>query len=164
MSGYTAYFTTKFYASSCYQIHAAISTADLRENCGFCFTNMAENPAASRKDMIKDKKILFQADAPLKHQFLCEPIPSTFYGIKSLFFPPDKLLLTALASHSAQQPQNHRLVEVGRNLCRSKYVPSLKQCQLLQVAQGCVLLGFEYLQGWSFHHLSGQPVLMFNPH
>lgn len=109
----------KWVQNSCYQIHAAIGTADLGDICWFRFTNMAENPVASRKsrkDVFKDKKILFGADALLKYQFLCGPIPSTFRDIKIFFFP-EKLLLTAFASHSAQQPQNHRLVEVRRNLC-----------------------------------------------
>lgn len=143
MSGYTAYFTTKFYASSCYQIHAAISTADLRENCGFCFTNMAENPAASRKDMFKDKKVLFEADAPLKHQFLCEPIPSTFYGIKSLFFFP---LINCFSQHlPATQLSSHRITDwlrwEGISVDQSMSPPSSSAscCRLLRAVSCWVL-------------------------
>ena len=49
--------------------------------------------------------------------------------------------------------QKHRIAggsEVGKNL---------KQGHLQQSAQGCVQAGFEHLQGWSLHSLSGQPVL-----
>lgn len=39
-----------------------------------------------------------------------------------------------------------------------------KQGQLEQVTQVCVQSGFEYihLQGWSLHHLSGQPLPVFD--
>lgn len=43
--------------------------------------------------------------------------------------------------------------------------PSSKQEQQEQVVPGCVLLVFEYLQGWRLHILAGQPVPVFDcPH
>lgn len=54
--------------------------------------------------------------------------------------------------------QNHRLVEVGRDVWRSSSPsPCSKQGELEQVAQGRVRSGFEYLQGWRDFNLSGQP-------
>jgi len=44
--------------------------------------------------------------------------------------------------------QNHRTVEVGRDLRRSSGpTPLLKQGHLEQAAQACVQAAFEYLQG-----------------
>lgn len=34
--------------------------------------------------------------------------------------------------------------------------------QLRQTARGCIQSGFDYLQWWGCHNLSGQPVLMFD--
>ena len=61
------------------------------------------------------------------------------------------------------QSQNHRIAEIGRDLWRSSN-PSIcyEYGQLKQVARGHVLLGFEYLQGWKHHNLSGKPVPVFN--
>ena len=60
--------------------------------------------------------------------------------------------------------QNHRIVEVGRDLWRSSGPTTLlKQGHLEQVVQDCVQTAFEYLQG--LHHLSGQPVPVLSlPH
>lgn len=63
--------------------------------------------------------------------------------------------------------QNHSMIEVGRHLWR---LPSpaylLKQAQLEQVAQGCVLSGFKYLHRWRLYNFSGQlvfPVAALQP-
>jgi len=55
--------------------------------------------------------------------------------------------------------QNHRLVEVGRDLRRSS-CPTLllKQVHLEPVAQDNVQMAFEYLQGRALHNLSQKPV------
>ena len=54
---------------------------------------------------------------------------------------------------------SHRMVEVGRHLLSSSSPNALlKQGQLQQVAQDHVQSGFEYLQGWRLHNLSGQPI------
>ena len=58
---------------------------------------------------------------------------------------------------------SHRVVEVGRHLLSSSSPNALlKQGQLQQVAQDYVQSGFEYLQGWRLHSLSGQPVPVFD--
>ena len=58
--------------------------------------------------------------------------------------------------------QNHRMAEVGRDLWRwfSPTPLCLKQGHLEQVAQNCVLLGFEHLQEWRIHNLSEQPAAL----
>jgi len=48
------------------------------------------------------------------------------------------------------------VVEVGRDLQRSSGPTLLlKQGHLKPVAQDCVQVAFEYLQGWRLHNLSG---------
>ena len=58
------------------------------------------------------------------------------------------------------------MVEVGRDLWRSfGPTPLLKQGHVEGVAQDCVQMAFEYLQGWRLHNLSGQPVpVLSHPH
>ena len=49
--------------------------------------------------------------------------------------------------------------ETGGDLWRSSGpTPVLKQGHLEQVAQDCIQMAFQYLQGWRLHNLSGQPV------
>jgi len=57
--------------------------------------------------------------------------------------------------------QNHRMLEVGRDLCGSSSpTPVPKQGHLEQAAQDLVQAGLEYLQRRRIHSLSGQPVLV----
>jgi len=64
----------------------------------------------------------------------------------------------------ALHPQNHRLVEVGRDLCGSSSpTPLPKQGHLQQAAQDLVHAGFEYLQRRRLHNLPGQPVQPTRP-
>jgi len=57
------------------------------------------------------------------------------------------------------ESQNHRMVEVGRDLWGSCSPTSLpKQGHLHQAAQDCVQVGFEYLQRRRLCSLPGQPV------
>jgi len=57
------------------------------------------------------------------------------------------------------QPQNHRMVGVGRDLWGSSSpIPLPKQVHLEQTAQDLVQVGFEYLQRRRIHNLSGEPV------
>lgn len=52
--------------------------------------------------------------------------------------------------------QNHRKDQVGRELLRLSTPPSCwEKDQLKQIAQDRIQLGFDYLQGWSLHSLSG---------
>lgn len=44
----------------------------------------------------------------------------------------------------------------------SRPIALLKQGQPEQVAQDCVKVGFEYLQGWVVHNFSGWPVPVFD--
>ena len=62
--------------------------------------------------------------------------------------------------------QNHRTVEVGRDLWRSSRPnPLLKQGHLQLVVQDCVQVASEYLQGRRLHTLLGQPVpVASHPH
>jgi len=62
--------------------------------------------------------------------------------------------------------QNHRIVEVGRDLQSSSGPTSLlKQGHLKLVSQDCVQTDFEYLQIRTLHSLSGQPVpALSHPH
>ncbi|XP_068785779.1 uncharacterized protein [Struthio camelus] len=62
--------------------------------------------------------------------------------------------------------QNHRMVEVGRDLWRSSSPnPLLKPGPLEHIAQDRVQAGFEYLQGRRLHYLSGQPApVLCHPH
>ena len=54
--------------------------------------------------------------------------------------------------------QNHRMVEVGRDIWMSSSPTLLlKQGHLGQVTQDHARSAFEYLQGWRLHNLSGQP-------
>ena len=55
--------------------------------------------------------------------------------------------------------QNHRIIGIRRDLCRSSSSTSLlKQVHLDQAAQDIVQAGFEYLQWRRIHNLCGQPV------
>ena len=55
--------------------------------------------------------------------------------------------------------ENHRMFEVGRDLCGSSSpTPLPKQGHLQQAAQDLVQAGLEYLQRRRLHNLSGQPV------
>ena len=57
------------------------------------------------------------------------------------------------------QSQNHRMLGVGRDLCRSSSPPPLpKQGHLEWAAQDLVQVDLEYLQRRRMHNLSGQPV------
>ena len=59
--------------------------------------------------------------------------------------------------------QSHETIEVGRCLWRSlSSTPMLKAGSAEQFNQDCLLLGFEHLQEWRHHNLSGQHVPMFN--
>ena len=60
--------------------------------------------------------------------------------------------------------QNLRIVGVGKDLLRC-FTPSqlLQQGQLELVDSAVVRLGFEYLQGWRLHDLSGQPGPLVEP-
>ena len=62
--------------------------------------------------------------------------------------------------------QNHGMAEVGRDLWRSSSpTPLPKQGHLERIAQDCVQMAFEYLQGWRLHKVCGQPVpLLGHPH
>lgn len=58
--------------------------------------------------------------------------------------------------------QNHQMVEVSRDLLRSSGPNTLlKQGHLEMVSKGYVQFGFEDLQWWRLHSLSGQSVPMF---
>lgn len=48
--------------------------------------------------------------------------------------------------------------EVGKDLEIISSIPSAQAGSVEQVAQHYVQLGFEYLQGWSLHSLSGHLV------
>lgn len=52
----------------------------------------------------------------------------------------------------------HRIMLKGRALWRSSPASYLKLFQLGQVAVEFVQSSFEYLRGWSFHDLSGNPL------
>ena len=55
--------------------------------------------------------------------------------------------------------QNHRMVEVERNLWRSSCATPLpKQDHQEQVVHDRVQMAFDHLQGWWHHNLSGEPV------
>ena len=60
---------------------------------------------------------------------------------------------------SFTESQNHRMVEVGRDLCGSSS-PNLlpKQGHLQHAAQELVQANLEYLQRRRLHNLHGQPV------
>uniref|UniRef100_A0A8B9Q4U4 Transmembrane protein 19 n=1 Tax=Apteryx owenii TaxID=8824 RepID=A0A8B9Q4U4_APTOW len=76
------------------------------------------------------------------------------------------LWMTKRDWRSPAHSQNHRTVEFGRDLWRSSSPTLLlKQGHLEHVAQDPVQVGFEYLQGWRLHNLSGQPVpVLCHPH
>jgi len=60
---------------------------------------------------------------------------------------------------SARGSQNHRIVDVGRDLCRIFCpAPLLKQDHLDPIAQYQVQTGFDYLQAWRLYKLFGQSV------
>jgi len=57
------------------------------------------------------------------------------------------------------ESQNHRMVEVGSDLCGSSSPTLLpKQGHLGQAAQDLVQAGLEYLQRRRIHNLPGKPV------
>ena len=57
------------------------------------------------------------------------------------------------------EPQNHRMLGDGRDLCESSSPTSLpKQGHIQQAAQDRVQVGLEYVQRRRFHNLPGQPV------
>jgi len=59
---------------------------------------------------------------------------------------------------SFTESQNHRMVQVGRDLCGSSSpTPLTKQGHPEQAAQDCVQAGLEYLQRRRLHNLPGQP-------
>jgi len=61
-------------------------------------------------------------------------------------------------SLSSRDSQNHRMFEVGRDLCGSSGpTPLLKQGHPEQAAQDLVQAGLEYLQRRRLHSLPGQP-------
>ena len=61
--------------------------------------------------------------------------------------------------HRITESQNHRMVEVGRDLCGSSSPTALpKQGHLQQAAQDLVQAGLEYLQRRRLYNLPGQPV------
>ena len=85
--------------------------------------------------------------------------------------------LTAMAAYLKQRSpsgplcveissQNHRMVEVGRDLwISSSPNPLLKQDHLEHVAQDHVQAGLEYPQRRRLHKLSGQPIqVLCHPH
>jgi len=90
-----------------------------------------------------------------------------------LILPLGRVWPCLLYIHTRIRSQNHRHAEVGRDLLRTcSPTAVLKECQLEQVDQRCVLLGFEYLQGWrlcslselclpAFDHLHSKSFLMF---
>lgn len=66
---------------------------------------------------------------------------------------------TVTCSTCRQQLQNHKMVEVGRDLWRlSDPNFLLKQDHLQLVAQDQDHMTFKYLQGWRLHNLLGYPV------
>ena len=68
----------------------------------------------------------------------------------------DELLQLPLTEINSQ---NHRMVEVGRDLCGSSSPILLPtQGHLQQAAQDLVQAGLEYLQRSRLHNLPGQPV------
>jgi len=69
-------------------------------------------------------------------------------------------IAVTVLSLSSRISQNHRRVEVGRDLWRASGPTSLiKQGHHLElVVQDPVQLAFDYLQGWRLHDFSGQPV------
>ena len=50
------------------------------------------------------------------------------------------------------------MAEVERHPRRCLVQPPAEQGQMEQVGLGCVQSGFQYLQEWRLHNLSGQPV------
>ena len=67
------------------------------------------------------------------------------------------VIMLVLSVHLVQQ--NHRMFEVGRDLCGSSSpTPLLKRGLLQQAAQDFVQVGLKYLQRRRTHNLSGQTV------
>ena len=61
--------------------------------------------------------------------------------------------------HRITEPQHHRMLGVGWDLCESSSPTTLpKQSHLEQAAQGLVQVGLECLQRRRLHNLTGQPV------
>ena len=73
---------------------------------------------------------------------------------------------SVLHTDNTRESQNHRTVEVGRDLqWSSDPTPLLKQGHLQPLAQDQFQMVFEYLQPWRLHKLSGQPVpVLGHPH
>ncbi|KAK4828172.1 hypothetical protein QYF61_024421 [Mycteria americana] len=72
----------------------------------------------------------------------------------------------AVGLDDLRESQNHRMAEVGRDLCRTfVQCPLLKQGHPEPLAHDCVQTAFEYLQGWRLQNLPGQPVpVLVHPH
>lgn len=68
------------------------------------------------------------------------------------------LILTFFPRHSYCHRTTYSLWEVEWDLRSSRLTTLSRQGQLQLVSQDCVQLCFEYLQGWTHHDLSGQPV------
>jgi len=127
-------------------------------------------------------KTLLQAD---KHDFPAEvttlhplppmpdvPLKANFIASLENGILPFTLLLQVTGDHLQAyrntyakihiQPflsQNHRMVGVGRDLCRSSSPTLLpKEGHLQQAAEDLVQVGLEYLQRSRLHNLPGQPV------
>ena len=85
-----------------------------------------------------------RAGSPGLHNLPRQPVPELSHSDLSYFFT---------------EPQNHRMLGVGRDFWRSSSPTLLpKQGYLQQVAQDLAQAGFEYLQRRRLHNLPGQPV------
>jgi len=89
----------------------------------------------------------------------CELSDMTFIKIKHA----GQLVQYTKASNQLRIPaQNHRTTEVEQQLWRSSSPTAEEQGQTEQDAQDHIQLGFEYLQGWILHNLSGQSAPVFD--
>lgn len=66
-------------------------------------------------------------------------------------------MLIILIELKRTRAQGHRTMEQSRLELMEVMSPTpvLEDGHWVQVAQGCVQLGFEYMQGWRLHNLSG---------
>lgn len=64
------------------------------------------------------------------------------------------LIILPLIKQTVRTTEKLRLKMMSEDLLQH---PCSEQDLLTQVAQDCVHSGFEYLQGWTLYHLSGQP-------
>ena len=79
------------------------------------------------------------------------PLKQHIVHVLTILFPS--------TSHRITELQNHRMVGVGRDLCRSSSPTRLtKQGHPEQAAQERIQAGLEYLQRRRLHSLPGQPV------